>query len=269
MNRRASFGAAAALVLLVSGMAARDSAAQVTYQPTPEPVVTAENETWYLEGEPITYSGAFYYPTGPKVYFNRHEMVRSGSYDGVPIYVRPTIDSFSVVYVPLPGGLMQPYERRREGELAGTTGNIAPSFPVATASEGYREPAPGNIPEAAGPPTFVGSAPVSTAPSAAAQPGPAGMAGAPGTGATAPVGTTGPLATAKRPQGLNGIFIEYDGGRWFSSGPAVEFDPGRFMPVGEYRGFTVYAARGDRSGTIYLPVAEGASELLAPYARRQ
>jgi hypothetical protein len=94
------------------------------------------------------------------------------------------------------------------------------------------------------------------------------MAGASGSGAAGPVGTTGPLATAKRPQGLNGIFIEYDGHRWFSSGQAVEFDPGRFTPIGEYRGFTVYAARGDQSGTIYLPVAEGASALLAPYARR-
>jgi hypothetical protein len=211
MNRRASVWVLAALVLVVSGMAVRESAAQVTYQPTPEPVVTAENETWYLEGAPITYSGALYYPTGPKVYFNRHEMVRSGSYDGVPIYVRPTIDAFSVVYVPLPGGRMQPYERRREGELAGTTGNIAPSFPVATASEGYREPGPGSIPEAAGPPTFIGSAPASTASSAAPPPAePAGMAGAPGSGAAGPVGTTGPLASAKRPQGLNGIFIEYD-----------------------------------------------------------
>jgi hypothetical protein len=267
MNRRASVGVLAALVLLVSAVAGRGVAAQVTYQPTPEPAVTAENERWYLEVEPITYSGAFYYPTGPQVYFNRHEMVRSGSYDGVPIYVRPTIDAFSVVYVPLPGGRMQPYERRREGELAGTTGNVAPSFPVATASEGYREPGPGNVPEAAGPPTFIGSAPVSTAPSAP-RGGPAGMAGAPDTSAAEPVGTTGPLASARRPQGLNGIFIEYDGSRWFSSGSAVEFDPGRFTPVGEYRGFTVYAARGDRSGTIYLPVAEGASALLAPYSRR-
>ena len=31
--------------------------AQVLLQPTPPPLVTADNETWFLAGEPITWSG--------------------------------------------------------------------------------------------------------------------------------------------------------------------------------------------------------------------
>jgi hypothetical protein len=269
MNCRALIAAAVG-ALFLSGMCGPDVSAQMTYHPTPAPLVTADNEAWYLEAEPITYSGSLFYKAGPKVYFNRHEMVRSGDYRGVPIFVRPTIDSFSVVYIPLAGGLMQAYERRREGELAGTTGTRAPSFPVQTASEGYRIPVTAGVAEAAGPPTFVGTPPAVAAAEPAPAPvvPPAATVGGAGTLAE-PVGTMGPLASAQRPQGLNGIFIEYDGRRWFSSGAAVEFDASRFTETGEYRGFTVYTARGDGSGTIYVAVSEQARGLLAPYSLRQ
>jgi hypothetical protein len=43
------------------------AAAQVTYRPTPTPIVTAENERWYLEGQPITFSGSIYYLSGAAV----------------------------------------------------------------------------------------------------------------------------------------------------------------------------------------------------------
>ena len=117
------------VVLMLLPIAA---AAQMTMRPTPVPIVTAENEYWYLEGEPITFSGSIYYPAGPEIYFIPYEMVRSGEFRGIPLYSRTTIEPFSKVFVPLPGGRMLPYERRRAGDLAGTTGSTAPSGSAAT-----------------------------------------------------------------------------------------------------------------------------------------
>ena len=73
------------------------------------------------------------------MFFNRYQMVRSGSYRGIGLYTDSTQDASGIVYVPVAGGLMQPYERRRTGDLAGTTGNRAPSFPVGIAAEGIAE----------------------------------------------------------------------------------------------------------------------------------
>ena len=127
--------------------------AQMTMRPTPYPVVTAEDERWLLSGEPITSDGVVYYPTGAQVYFNPYEMVRSGYYRGVPLYSKTTLEPYSVVFVPLPGGLMQPYERRREGDVAGTAGSTVPSFPVTRDVEGTS-----GLIEAPGPPTSLSGA---------------------------------------------------------------------------------------------------------------
>jgi hypothetical protein len=62
------------------------------------------------------------------------------------------------------------------------------------------------------------------------------------------------------------VFIEFNGARWFSSGPATLFDPRNFTRVGELRGLPVYTARG-RGATIFVPVAEGL-DLVAPYSKR-
>ena len=127
MRRRAPqrFAVAAALLLLPV-----HAAAQVNMRPTPDPIVTAESEEWYLAGEAITHAGIIYYPTGPNVFFDPHQMVRSGHYRGIPLYSLTTIEPYSKVYVPIGGGLMRPYERRRTGDLAGTTGSTLPSLPV-------------------------------------------------------------------------------------------------------------------------------------------
>ena len=81
-------------------------------------------------GEPIVFAGNYYYPAGPAIHFLANEMVPTGSYRGIQLYSRTTIEPYSVVFVPVAGGLMQPYERRRAGDLAGTTGSSVPSFPV-------------------------------------------------------------------------------------------------------------------------------------------
>jgi len=77
------------------------ASAQATHRPTRAPIVTAENERWYLEGQSITYGGSVYYPAGAAVFFNPYEMARSGDYKGIPLYAMKTRDPFDVVFVPV------------------------------------------------------------------------------------------------------------------------------------------------------------------------
>ena len=279
MNGRArTFIVAAALAALLQPF---DAPAQIAVQPTPQPTVTAENTPWYLAGEPITFAGNIYYPAGPQVFFNRFEMIRSGFYEGVPLYTRTTFEPFSVVFVPVGGGLMQPYERRRAGDVAGTAGSTTPSFPVVTPAEQDTDRSPGMLPQAAAPPTRVATSigdtsreltdvtPGTNQGVRAPAPAPVGTAGRDVTmSPSSPRGPAGPLRTARRPEGINGVFINYDGRRWFSSGPAVELSSARFTQVGEYEGFPVYAEPG-KDGTIYVAATAGTGGLLAPYSLRR
>src|SRR5215813_14192669 len=108
--------------------------AQVQSRPTDRPLVTAESEAWYVNSEPLQYEGDLYYPAGATVFFDGNTMVRSGHYNGVPVYTDTTIEPYSIVYVPIQRGLVQPYERPRQGALAGTVASRTPSFPVHLAS---------------------------------------------------------------------------------------------------------------------------------------
>jgi hypothetical protein len=243
-----------------------------TLQSTPPPTVTAENETWFLAQEPISLSGGLYYPGGPQVFFNRYEMVRSGYYRGIPIYIKSTQEPFSIVFVPVAGGLMQPYERRRSGDLAGTVGSTIPSFPgvVPTEQQAVASGETEGISQAAGPPTGGGTV-------GSSYPGTASMMGgnlAPssaiaGTSGSVPARTVGPLASAQKPAGLNGVFVQFNGRRWFSSGPAVPLNADRLTRIGEHQGFAVYADRAKPGRTIYIAVAEGDATMVAPYTARR
>jgi hypothetical protein len=62
-----------------------------------------------------------------------------------------------------------------------------------------------------------------------------------------------------------GIWIAYDGSRWFLRGDAQSFDPRRFIVVGEYRGFPVYRERSGSRDDIYVPSVSGGP--LAHYRR--
>ena len=109
--------------LLIAGLlalAAAPAAAQVLTRPTDAPQVSAAGEAWYQLREPIQYAGELYYPAGAAVFFNGNSMVRTGHYNGVPLYADATRDPYSVVYVPIGRGQLQPYERLRRGDLAGT-----------------------------------------------------------------------------------------------------------------------------------------------------
>ncbi len=252
-------------------------AAQVSLQSPPPPTVTAENEPWYSSGGPVTFAGRVYYPSGPVTHFLRNEMVRTGTVGNVPVYARTTQEAGSVIYVPLAGGVMKPYERRRSGDLAGTVGSTAPSFTVVLPSEetlpttasNLQSPEPAPLPIPVGTTGFVPApAPLSSTETAAAP-------------AVTPlaVGTSGVLAdspllpartriqTVQRPVGLNTVFVEFQNARWFAAGPAVEYAPNRFTRIGEHRGFDVYQESG-QPGTIYLSLLDGAPGLLAPYKSR-
>jgi hypothetical protein len=247
------------VVLMLLPIAA---AAQMTMRPTPVPIVTAENEPWYLDGEPITFSGSIYYPAGPEIYFNPYEMVRSGEYRGVPLYSRTTIEPFSKVFVPLPGARMQPYERRRAGDLAGTVGSTVPSFPVVNPSEEAMDPTTYGIAQAAVSPTMLTQTIGSDVPAARTAAEPVATSG------VSYEPPRGPLVTARLPQGLNSVFVNYGDKRWFSSGQAVLLDPSRFRRVGDLNGFAVYMREGDES-TIYVSVTTQTDTLVAPYSVRR
>ena len=219
--------------------------AQATWQPTPAPVTTAENEAWYRSGEPIPWGDEVYYQAGAAVFFNRYQMVRSGSYRGIGLYTDSTQDAAGIVDVPVAGGLMQPYERRRTGALAGTTGNRAPSFPVGIAAEGITERSVEPTPSRFEDRSLESLQPVPTAGRSIVE---------------APRPAPG---TVVRPKGINGVWITYDGRRWFATGKAVRLDSD-FKRTGEYRGFPIYR-RGQNDDYIYLPTAEG---MVAPYTLR-
>ena len=98
MRMRARLFVGVVLLVVVAAIAR----AQIVWQPTSPPLVTAENEPWYLAADPIIWSGAYFYPAGAEVFFNGNQMVRSGSFRGVPVYTDATREALSVVYV-LPG----------------------------------------------------------------------------------------------------------------------------------------------------------------------
>lgn len=265
MNRPARLVACSIVGALLSTVVL----AQVNLQPTPPPLVTAENETWYRAGEPVMSAGSIYYLAGPATHFNGNEMVRTAFYQGIPLYSRTTIEPYSVVFVPIGGGMMQPYERRRTGQIAGTSGSTVSALPVEIPSAVGGSAAP--ILQAPAPPTFAAQPVVVEVAVAPWQPEPRTQVESP----TPAVGTSGRVASSPRPattrirrQAANGIFVAFQNGRWFSSGPAASLDPRLLTRIGEWYGFPVYAARGAGDSTIYIPIAEGL-DLVAPYSKRR
>lgn len=81
---------------------------------------------------------------------------------------------------------------------------------------------------------------------------------------TAPAAAPQPtaVATVRRPESNDGIWIAYDGRRWISRGVAVPFNSSVFTPVGQYRGYQVFRRTGTSEDVIYLPT-EG--NLIAPF----
>ena len=240
----------AALLLLLSTPAL----AQVNSRPTDPPIVTAENESWYRLGEPLTFAGSFYYAAGAVTFFNGNVMVRTGHYNGVPLYADTTLEPYSIVFVPIGRGQMQPYERVRDGELAGTSGSRPPSFP----GRSYRG---GDVLLAApGAPT---NAPL-----------PIGAIGVftpdAGVAATTGLSPAPPAIAPSEPSQLrpgkpfryDSISVQFNGAKWVMAGPSVTARPAAVRQIAEYMGFPVYAAPGREQELIYIPITESR---LAPF----
>lgn len=240
------------LFLALALSAAVPASAQVYMRPTEPPIVTAENEQWYRQGEPLQVGGDVYYPAGARVFFNGNTMVRTAHYNGVPVYADTTIEPHSIVFVPIGRGVMQPYERPRRGDLAGTTGSRAPSFPVQ------------------GPPAYRGPIMAAVSPTNLSQPdipldGSPRDSAAPRESAAAAQADAQPLVTLLRPESNDGVWVPYAGARWISAGMAVPLRAAEFALVGDYAGFPVFARRGVTEDIIYLPTRAG---LIAPYRRK-
>lgn len=241
--------------------------AQVLSLPAPSPNVNAANADWQIRGEPIFHAGSLYYPAGPNVFFDGKIMVRTGVYNGIPLYADVTIEPYSIVFVPIGRGLMRSYERRREGELAGTVGSRAPSFPIqrdgdlsVRSQPGASQALPVRIPEREVIPEAVAVGTTGVGTSRPAQP--VGTMGVRAVPAQPPV-----VNYVRRPTGNDGVWVEFEGARWFSSGPAVSFNPDRFVPAGSYRGFVVYRdTMGGRADTIFVTIVPNGP--IAPYSRR-
>jgi hypothetical protein len=254
-------------LLMGALLAAVPVAAQVQSRPTDPPLVTADNESWYIAREPIQYAGDLYYPAGAAVFFNGNSMARAGHYNGVPLYADTTVEPYSVVLVPISRGLMQPYERLRDGNFAGTTGSRAPSFPVQITSTATGLPMAAVPPME--PPRPIGAISAYTSESLApAISIPATILSVPSFTPTPVVRreTPIPITSLIPPESNDGLWIRYLGERWVSAGSAVQFTPTDFRQVGDYAGFPVYARQGTSEQVIYLPTRAG---LVAPYRLKQ
>jgi hypothetical protein len=173
------------------------------------------------------------------------------------VYADVTLEPNSIIYVPVGGDRMRTYERRRDRELAGTTGSRTPSFPVQTATVPAEE-------------RIVGTT-GSIAPSAVEERivGTAGSVVPNAVGSSIPV-TQRPrrtvVETIPRPRATRGVWVDFAGARWYSAGTSASYSPDRFTKVGEYRGFPVYLETAGRKDEIWVQVVAGGP--LAPYSIR-
>lgn len=221
---------------------------QIISRPTEPPIVTAENERWYRLGEPLVFAGDFYYPAGPVAFFDGNVMVRTAHYNGVPLYADTTLEPYSIVFVPVGRGLMQPYERRRVGELAGTSGSRLSSFP------GASQPSARDIPMAAGPPT---GPPQSSGAINVFPPEP-GAVGTVGTPAPPPAATVvrAPIRTS-RPVRRENVWVDFQEQKWVNAGSAASVHGRVLVRVGDLSGHAVYRAPGGAQDVIYVETVPG------------
>ena len=257
--------------LLLALLVAIPASAQVQSRPTDPPLVSAAGESWYQLREPMLLGADVYYHAGAAVFFNGNVMVRTGHYGGVPLYADATLEPYSVFYVPIGSGLMQPYERRRAGAMAGMAGSRLSAFPVRLLGD----PGPAMTATAPTQLPLTGGAIVSYTPETLSfviptmsAPVPAPVAAAPPLVTTAVDVVPPPMFVAKViltptfPENNDGVWLRFDNARWVSSGRA-EARTDAFMQVGTYGGFPVLRRPGDDQ--IYVPTRNG---LVAPYRRK-
>ena len=244
-------------VLLAALLLPKSGNAQVFQFRTPPPDTSAAGADWQINSEPIVVGGLTFYPTRGFRLFDGQVMAQAGMFESVPVYADLTIEPYSELYVPLGNGRMRVYERRRERELAGTTGSHVPTFPVESPSVPPSERVVSTAGEVSARET------VGTSGSAVPR------VGADATSTVLPrrvrAQRTSIITAVPPTSGVSGIWLEFDGARWYSSGSAVSFSPDRFRPVGDYRGFPVYRDATRSDGTIWVSVVKDGP--LAPYRK--
>ena len=268
------------LFLTMAVLMPRSGSAQVYQFRTAPPDATAAAADWQINSEPIMVGGLVYYPTRGCRFFDGQVMAQTGVFDHVPVYADTTLEPFSVLYVPVSRDRMREYERRRDRELAGTTGSRVPSFPVQSPSVQALRAGTAGVAGTAGSiepsPRMIALDPSVLAQPQAPEPAAVGTAGTVESRAAAPVGMAGierrtpsraTLAeSAQRPNGPNGVWLDFNGARWYADGAAASFAPDRFEPVGQYRGFPVYRDKAAAANEIWVQVVKDGP--LAPYSRR-
>ena len=193
--------------------------AQVIWQPTPVPLVTAENTSWFNKGEPVHWNGDLYYPTRPVQHFNRYQMVRTGSFNGIPLYIDPDARG------------------RHHPVRAAARGRSRPALrasPAAAVPRGVRRHPAGAVGTQPSPRHTTRWRPRRSA-VASSQ----GALGTDGRGHQRPDGRglarglRRPVTTSNPPTGVNAIWVNYDGRRWFLAGKAIDYDAATLAEVGD------------------------------------
>jgi hypothetical protein len=253
--------------------------AQMQSRPTDPPVVTAASESWYQQREPLLLGGDAYYPAGAAVFFNGNVMVRTGHYNGVPLYSDATLAPYSVIYVPIGRGQLQPYERPRRGELGGSVSSRLSGFPVRAFGDpttdvtamGVTAVAATQLPYSAGAiSTYTPEAVVFTpfsggtfVPAVAVRPVAAPTAALAVDTIPEPF-VARVIITPHRPDTNDGVWLQYDSQRWVSNGRA-EARTADFQQVGSLGGRPVLRRTGGDADLIYVPTRDG---VVAPFRRK-
>ena len=69
-----------------------------------------------------------------------------------------------------------------------------------------------------------------------------------------------------RPIGSDGVWLSFNGSRYYSAGPAVPFSNERFALIGQHEGFPVYREKSGNPNQIWVAVVNGGP--VAPYVKR-
>jgi hypothetical protein len=257
------------VVLCVVVLVPSKGNAQAYSLPTPPPLVTAASADWQIRGEPVFYSGHVFHPTGPNVFFDGDVMVPAGVYGAVPFYRDLSLDPDGVVFVPIGGNLMRPYERLRSGDLAGTVGNLTPSFPielaveVSAAAAGTEITTPAQATSVEPAVSLDGGSVRSAIVSDGVIVEPRAADEEPSSEELTPGSTI--VESIPPPSTNRGIWLEFESARWYSSGPAVPFSADRFTQIGDHGRFPVYREKAGKPDEIFVTVMKDGP--VAPYKR--
>jgi hypothetical protein len=224
--------------------------AQVLPQQNPPVITDPATASRQAPGEPIYFDGQFYYPTGPITFFDPNVMSRAGTYQGIAVFTNSTQEPWSIIYLPIGGTSLKPYERVRSGELGGTTGSRTPSFPVQPpVNSPWLSAIGGPIMSTVGSPAYEGPAAATTPPPAAEPPRHVS------------------IMTIPAPTGDSGLWVEFNSTRWYHEGDSVTLDKDKFDQVGDYKGFSVYKEKGADDRTIFVPSQRDGTTLVR-YVKR-